>query len=121
LAAENAHHYGPFILYVTSKEWMDLLKRDSYADRTYLEILKSLPQIADVKMTGVLGSGDIVLVEMMAEVVDLSIAVDLMVVEWDTYGGMQSNFKVMAVMAARVKSDYDGNSGICFDDNLGQS
>jgi len=120
-ALEAKFHYGPFILYLSPKEFNDLRARDSYADRSYLEILKSIASIEDVKLAAVLPQGDLCLVEMARATVDLSVGVDIMVVEWDTYGGMQSNFKVMAAMAARIKSDSDSNCGVAYDDNMAGS
>lgn len=117
-AAESDHHYGPYILYVHSHEWNALRQRDSNADRTYLDIVKSMAGIADVKTSDQLAAHDIILVEMTRETIDLDVAVDIKAVEWETYGGMQSNFKIMAVIAPRVKSDYDGNCGIVYDTNI---
>ena len=123
IAANEADlHFGPYILYVAKKEWNDLRARDSTAGGiTYLEILKSLAGIADVKVTGVLAAGYIALVEMASETIDMSVGVDIMTVEWPTHGGMQSNFKVFAAMAPRVKSDYLNQCGVAYDTNLGQS
>jgi uncharacterized linocin/CFP29 family protein len=118
-AAEADRHYGPYILYVHSNEWTDLRQRDSTADRTYFDIVMSMKGIEDIKTTDALAEHDIVLVEMSRETIDLDVAVDIKVVEWDTHGGMQSNFKVMAVIAPRVKSDYDGRCGVVFDTGLG--
>jgi len=117
-ACEADRHYGPFILYVHSDEWTDLRARDVDADRTYLDIVKGIAGIADVKTSDALSANDIVLVEMTRETVDLDVAVDVKVVEWETHGGMQTNFKVMAVIAPRVKSDYDNRCGIAFDTAL---
>jgi len=118
----NDKHYGPYILYVHSSNWNDLMQRDSTAGGiTYLEILKAKAGIADVKVTDAISAGDIVLVEMTRETIDMTVARDITVVEWETYGGMQSNFKVMAVMAPRVKSDYDGNCGVASDTDIGTS
>lgn len=114
-------HHGPYILYVHTNEWNDLINlRDSTAGGiSYLDILKNKAGIADVKSTDALSANDIVLVEMTRETVDWVVAVDIMVVEWETHGGMQSNFKVMAVQAPRIKSDYDGRCGVTYDTDIG--
>ena len=119
--AESHHHYGPFTLYVHSNEWTDLRQRWTYQDLTYLDIIKNMSGIDDVKSSDQMTANDIVLVEMSRETVDLAVAVDLKVVEWPTHGGMQSNFKVMAVIAPRVKSDYDDNCGVVYDTDIGSS
>lgn len=115
---EADHHYGPYILYVHSDEWADLRQRSQYTDTTYLDLVKGMAGIEDIKTSDQLLAHDILLVEMTRETVDLDIAVDVKVVEWETYGGLQSNFKVMAAIAPRVKSDYDNNCGIVYDTDL---
>ena len=120
-ALEADRHYGPYILYVHPNEWADLRQRDSTADRTYYDIVRSMKGIEDIKPTDALSANDIVMVEMTRETVDLDVAVDIKVVEWDTHGGMQSNFKVMAVIAPRIKSDYDGRCGVVYDTDIGSS
>jgi len=119
--AEANHHYGPFILYVHSNEWTDLRQRWTYQDKTYLDILKDMAGIEDVKTSDQMSANDIILVEMSREVVDLAVAVDIKVVEWPTSDGMQTNFKVMAVIGPRVKSDYDDNCGVVYDTDIGSS
>ena len=117
-ALEADRHYGPFILYVHSEEWNDLRARQTDIDKTYLDIVKGMAGIDDVKTSSALSAGNIVLVEMSRETIDLDTAVDIKVVEWDTHGGMQSNFKVLAVVAPRVKSDYDGRCGVAYDADM---
>ena len=119
---ETDRHFGPYILYVHANEWNDLQQRDSSAGGiSYYEILKSKQGIIDIKPTEALSANDIVLVEMTRETVDITVALDITVVEWETYGGMQSNFKVMAVMAPRIKSDYNGRCGVTSDTDIGSS
>jgi len=120
-ALEADNHNGPYILYVHANEWADLRQRDTYSDRTYLDIVKSMAGIEDVKTTSALSANNLCLVEMTRETIDLDVAVDIKVVEWETQGGMQSNYKVMAVIAPRVKADYNGQCGVAFDDNIGSS
>jgi len=120
---ETDRHWGPYMLYVHANEWNDINnQRDSSAGgMSYYEILKNKSQIIDIKPTDALAANDICLVEMTRETVDITVALDIQVVEWETYGGMQSNFKVMACMAPRVKSDYDGRCGVAYDSDIGSS
>lgn len=117
-ALEADRHHGPFILYVHSEEWNDLRARQTDIDKTYLDIIKGMAGIEDVKVSDALEAGNIVLAEMTRETVDLDTAVDIKVVEWETHGGMQTNFKVMCVIAPRVKSDYDNRCGVAYDNEL---
>jgi len=118
-AAEADRHYGPYILYLHTDEWADMRMRDSTAGGiNYLAILKGMAGIADVKPSDALSNGAIVLVSMTSDVISLAQAVDIQVVEWESHGGMQTNFKVLAAMAPRCMADYSGRCGICFDDNI---
>ena len=118
-AAEADRHYGPYILYLHTDEWVDLRMRDSTAGGiNYLNILKGMAGIADVKPSDALGDGYIALVSMTSDVISLAKAVDITVVEWESHGGMQSNFKVLAAIAPRCMADYDGRCGISFDNNM---
>jgi len=60
------------------------------------------------KLTG----NNVVLVQLTSDVLDLPVGQDLVTVEWDQKGGMETHFKVMAAMSIRIKSDYNGRSGV---------
>lgn len=120
IAANEADRmYGPYILYLHTDEWVALRQRDTTAGGiSYLDILKSMPGIADVKPSDALANGYLCLVQMTSDVVSLATAVDIMAVEWDSHGGAQKNFKVMAAIAPRMMADYAGRCGIAFDNNM---
>ena len=118
-ANEADRHYGPYNLYLHTDEWGALRQRDSTAGGiNYLNILKGMAGINDVKPSDALGNGNLCLVEMTSGVVDLSTAVDLKVIQWPTHGGMSTDFMVMAVTSPRIKSDDAGRCGIAFDNNM---
>ncbi|TMV49369.1 hypothetical protein FE783_12700 [Paenibacillus mesophilus] len=111
--AHADHMYGPYMLYVAGDVWPDLLAvHDDGSGQTALDRVKRIPNLRDVKAADELPDGNLVLVQMTKSVVDLAIAQDIATVEWQTEGGMVTNFKVMAAMAPRLKSDYDGRCGI---------
>ena len=117
--SEADRNYGPWILYLHTDEWADMRMRDSTAGGiNYLDILKGMAGIADVKPSDALGNGEIVLVSMTSDVISLAKAVDIQVVEWESHGGMQTNFKVLAAMAPRCMADHAGRCGICYDNNM---
>ena len=118
-ANEADRHYGPFNLYLHTDEWGALRQRDSTAGGiNYLNILKGMAGIENVKPSDALGNGHLALVEMSSGVIDLSTAVDIKTIQWPTHGGMSTDFMVLAVMAPRVKSDDDGRCGIAYDTNM---
>ncbi len=111
--AQEDHMYGPYVLYVSTNQWPNLLKvyTDGSGD-TVLDRIKKIPGISDVKFATALVIDTALLVQMTSDVVDLAVAQDIVTVEWESKGGMVTHFKVMCCMVPRIKSDYDGRSGI---------
>lgn len=106
--ARAKHFYGPFVLYVPNNYWGPLLDDYStYKDGTYYDRIKQYPEIEDIKMADVLGSAEVVLVQLTRDVVDLAVGQDVTNVEWMSQGGMIQHNKVLAAMAPRLKYAYD--------------
>lgn len=118
LAIARADKYhGPFVLYIPgeyeTKMDEDYRQGTGTSDtRTIRERILALAAIEDIKVADRLSDGNVTLVQLTRDVVDLAIAQDIATVQWTSQGGMQEHFKVMAVWVPRVKSDYDGQSGI---------
>lgn len=115
-SSNNDHMYGPYILYVPN-DYFNRLGDDYKAasDRTILERLLALPGIQDVRSAEQLpggATGKVVLVQMTRDVIDLVNGMEPTPIMWETNGGLTLNFKVMAIMVPRIKSDYLGQSGI---------
>jgi len=116
LDAQQAFHYGPYRLYA-SLPW-DVYLDDDYSDQkgdnTLRDRLKMIQGIQDVVTLDYLSTTDYVmlLVQMTSDVVREVIGMDITTVQWETHGGMQLNFKVMAIMVPQLRADQNGNSGI---------
>lgn len=111
--AVAANYFGPYMLYVPQTYWSALLEDyKANTERTYLERIRAIDGIIDVKPSYKLATNNVVLVQMTRDVVDLATALDITTVEWDVQGGMLTNFKVMAALAPRVKSDDNNASGV---------
>lgn len=112
-AARNDRYFGPFVLYVPAayETKLDGDYRDN-DNRTIRQRIEALQAIETVKVADFLPANNVVLVQMSTDVVDLAIAQDITPVQWQALGGMIEEFKVMAVWVPRVKSDFDGRSGI---------
>jgi uncharacterized linocin/CFP29 family protein len=108
---------GPYNIYIPRSFWANL-----YADYdvtkpgTIAERILQIPDIKNIKqvspLDGSAASAEVVMVQLSREVVDLSIGQDVTNVEWETLGGMQTNFKVMCAMAPRLKRDEENRCGI---------
>lgn len=112
-AARADRYYGPFMLYIPGGYEGRL--DDDYRDndsRTIRSRIMALSGIQGIQVSDFLTAHNVVLVQMTRDVVDLAIAQDITTVQWSIQGGMQEEFKVMAVWVPRVKADADGRSGI---------
>lgn len=116
--AQDAKHYGPFVLYYSSA-WDKYLDGDfntSYPNVTLRERIKKIDNISDVRTLDYLDSSDstynMVLLEMDTMTIRLVIGMDIMTLQWDTHGGMLKNFKIMAIIIPQLRADINGNTGI---------
>jgi len=109
------YHYGPYMLYC-APAWDQYLDNDFKAasDKTLRNRVKEVSSIIDVRTLDYLTDYDIVLVQMTSDVVREVIGMDITTVEWDTTGGLQKNFKIMAILVPQLRCDQDDNSGILY-------
>lgn len=113
VAAQNDKMFGPYMLYIPTNFWVKL--EDDFktqSDKTIMDRVKQISGIIDVKPLDKLADDNVLLVQMTSNVVDLIVGEQTTTVEWPTEGGMVLNFKVMAIMVPRIKSDYVNNSGL---------
>ncbi len=111
--ANDDHMYGPYGLYVpvaVFNHMADDYKSES--DKTIKQRVEEIPGISWVKPSSNLTGTNVVLVQMTDDVVDMINGIQPTVVQWETHGGMQVNFKVMAIMVPRIKDTKSDQSGI---------
>ena len=114
LAARRYH--GPFTCYVAPTQYIEMLS--IYTDgsgQSALQRVLSIPQIVSVKPADLLVTGSLVMAQLTDNVVDMVYAQELGEIdnrEWEAPDGSAANFKVMAAMAPRLKTDYAGYTGI---------
>lgn len=106
--------YGPYVLYVAGPSYVHL--GDDYkaaSDKSIISRILEIPDISAVMPSdNITDNGVVLLVQMTSETVDLIIGMQPTVVHWESQGGMVHNFKVMAIMVPRLKSDQGGRSGV---------
>lgn len=105
--------YGPYMLYVPVDAYVHL--GDDYkanSDKTIMQRIKEIPGIIDVKPSSRFGGSNTVLVQMTSDVVDMVVGQQPTPIQWDSNGGMTTNFKVLSIMVPRIKDDMEGQSGI---------
>ena len=111
--ANDAHYYGPFVLYVPTAYGVAI--EDDFkaaSDRTIRERLIAIESISDVRVSDKLTAHNVVLIQLTSDVVELVSGMQVQPVEWDEQGGMIKQFKIMSIMVPWIKSDADGNCGI---------
>lgn len=111
--AQADHMYGPYMLYVPIAV-MTNMGNDfkSESDKSILQRIKEVEGIADVKATANLTGTNIVLVQLTPDVIQMIDGIQPTMVQWDSNGGMVTNFKILAIMLPRVRNDSEGQSGI---------
>ena len=109
----DARHFGPFTIYIPG-EYAYRFRQDfkEYSDKTLMERVTDEDVISRVRVSDVLSSGNVVMVQMERTVLDLAIASDVTTVQWESGSGWTNHFQVFASWAPRLKQDYDGRTGI---------
>lgn len=115
-ASRNARYFGPWIIYIPmhyeAKLDEDYRGPTSSDTRTVKERILALTGIESVEVADFLTGDNVLLISMDRNVVDLAIGQDISTIQWTVTGGMVEEFKVMMVAVPRLKSDFDGRSGI---------
>lgn len=117
--------FGPYNLYVGTQIGNALDSDYVTTSGQLISIRNRLLQIPSLKKIAVAdlmpaGNGaspsignKAALVQMTSDVIDMVVGQPPTVIPWTSLDGFTINNLVMAIMVPRVRSDYDGNSGIC--------
>lgn len=112
----DANHFGPFMVYTSSDydQYLDnLFSTSEPSAGTLRSRLMQIDGVTDIRRLDYLtNTFTVIMVELTSEVVQAVNGMDLTVVQWESKGGLQLNFKVMAIQVPRFRADYDGNCGI---------
>jgi len=111
--------YGPYMAYTSNDydEFLDnLFSTTEPSAGTLRSRLLQIDGITGIKrldfLTGSTNDFEVIMVQMTPDVVRAVIGMDMTTVRWETIGGMQLNFKVMAIHVPQVRADFDGQSGV---------
>ncbi len=114
----NDFFYGPFVLY-HSTSYDQYLDNDYFrtgstaAHRTLRERIMSIDGISAVRRLDYLTSGYVmIMVQMTSDVARAIDGMGITTVQWEAKGGMQLNFKVMAIQVPQLRADFNGRCGI---------
>lgn len=109
--------FGPYRMYLPTAVG-NVLDGDYNATNnaqglTIRERLLKIPTLQDVVTADMMPATKVVLVQMTSDVVDMVVGQPPTVIPWTSLNGFQIYNLIMAIMIPRVRSDYNGNSGIC--------
>jgi len=105
--------YGPFGCYLASTQYNQML--DFYSDgsgQKALDRVVGLNEIQFVKPHDLMTDGELLMVQLTRDVVDVRIGLSLETRRWETPSGSEMHFLVVFCGTPRVKQNYEGNAGI---------
>lgn len=113
LLETQQRHYGPFHLYIPG-DVVFRFREDfkEFGDKNLMQRVLDEDAIRAVRVSDVMPSGNVSMVQMERSVIDLAVAADLTTVQWQSGSGWTNHFQVFAAWAPRFKQDYDGRTGI---------
>jgi len=112
-AFESQSMFGPYMIYVGSGGSLKL--QEDYkteSDVTIRERVLQFDNIQGIRVVDQLAAGEVVMVQMTPDVVQMVEGEPLQTVQWDVHGGFQINFKVMTILVPLVRADAGGLVGV---------
>lgn len=106
---------GPYKLYIplAYATRMDADYNPGTSDtRTIRERILAIEGVASITVLDHLAAPDVLLVQLDKQTVDWAVGQTISTINWQEMGGLQNHFYTLSVGTPRVKSDYDGRSGI---------
>lgn len=116
-ALEDDFHYGPYALYFSSA-WNQFLDDEfkSNSGLTLRQRIQAIDGIRSVRTLDYLTSNQsayvAVMVQMTSNVVRMVKGMDIRTIQWPSDGGLQLNFKVMAINVPQIRDDINDNIGL---------
>jgi len=111
--------YGPYMMYL-APAWSRYLENDYLSTTagqtttiTTRERILKHGEIQDIRSLDYLTGWDILLVQMETETVREIIGMDWTTVQWEEQGGNLLNWRILGIRVPQIRSDYDGNCGVC--------
>lgn len=109
--------YGPYRLYVSTTIGngldADYNATNNAQGLTVRQRLLQIEALQAVRVADLLPATKAVLVQMTSDVVDVVVGQPPTVIPWTSLDGFSIHNLIMAIMIPRVRSDYNGDSGIC--------
>jgi len=112
-AAIGDRMYGPYALLV-SGNYETVLDEDfkTNSDKTIRQRLSEIGQIDEILVVDKLADDNVVLVQLTSDVIRVINGLAPTTLQWDSVGGLQLNFKAMAIQVPQIRATQAGRSGI---------
>jgi len=114
-ASLDDYHFGPWAVYF-SPAWTRFLGEDFKAasDKTVSQRIGEIDGFTSIRTLDYMTGYTVLLVQMTSDVVREVIGMEMTTVQWETSGGLEVHFKVMAIMVPQVRSDKNERCGIVY-------
>lgn len=112
--SQGDYHFGPWFCYC-GPSWDNYMDDDYSAAKGDVTLRQRIGMIQgiDEPMTADYLTGyELLLVQKSSEVTRAIIGQEITLVQWETMGGMQLNYMVLAILVPQVRKDISGNCGI---------
>lgn len=109
-----ARQYGPWMIY-TSTSWDQYMDADYSAakgDNTLRDRIKMIDGIVDVRTLDYLPAKKMIMIQLTSDVIQLINGMELTTLRWDVMGGLIVRFKVMMIMAPKLRADHYERTGL---------
>lgn len=107
------HHFGPYGVYIpTAYETVLDDEFKSNSDKPIRQRMLEIGGIEFIKVADKLPDDNVIMIELKNDTVRMVNGFTPMMLEWSAMGGMQFEYKVMAIMVPQFRADADGNCGI---------
>lgn len=107
------HMYGPYALLVDYAAWNRFMADfKANSDKSILSRLRELEGLGRIIPSSNIAANTCIMLQLTKDVFDEVVGLQPTMVQWESQGGMQTHFKIMAIMVPRVKSTVEGQSGI---------
>lgn len=108
---------GGYYLYLAPPQWRQMrsaVDPDGDGNMTVRQRLNEEfgAELGAIRRAEYVPDGEAVMVDMSQDVVELAVAEDTQLIEWQSGSGMTNHFKAMSAMAPEIKSDAEAQSGI---------
>jgi hypothetical protein len=107
--------YGPYRMYVGTAigNALDTDFTTTKGDNTIKDRLLKIDALQAIRVADMMPAGKVAIVQMTSDVIDMVVGQAPTVIPWTSQDSFTLFWLVMAITVPRVRSDYDGQSGVC--------